>query len=310
MNRLPITAVILTKKEGRNLLPCLQSIYEFVEEIIVVDSDSTDDTISIAKNFNCRIYNHQAATQSSLFKWVMEEIQVVTPWILRIDADERWTEKGFDELQILITQPSLSGIYINRKTFFMHQWIKYGGYYPIQLLLVWRNGKAKIENRLMDEHIYVDGETCISTIDVIEANYDRQDNIGVWTQKHNFYSDRYASEAILKEFGLLNFDVIQEGIGNSTSRKAWLRLNVYENSPLFIRCLFYFIYRYILQLGFLDGVRGGIYHYLQAFWFRFLIDVKIYQMRLNINGDKTKVLPYLKDHLGIDVRDNKVYFTR
>ena len=310
MEKLPITAIVLTRNEGRNLEACLESIKNNVEEIIVVDSNSTDNTLLIAKKFNCQIYNHQAATQSSLYQWVIDEVNITTPWVLRIDADERWTKKGFNLLQDLICIPTLNGIYVNRKTYFMHQWIKHGGFYPIQLLLVWRAGKAHMENRMMDEHIFVDGQTITSNIDVIESNYDRQENLGLWTSKHNFYSDRYAAEAILKEFDLINSDEMMGSSENITTRKVWLRSNIYDRSPLFFRCALYFMYRYIFQMGFLDGYRGFIYHYLQAFWFRFLTDAKIYQLRNNINGDKSLVLPYLEDHLGIQVKNNKVYFIR
>ena len=229
--------------------------------------------------------------------------------MLRIDADERWTKEGFSELSKMLNDDSINGIYVNRKTYFMGKWIRHGGFYPIRLMLVWRNGKVRMENRLMDEHMIVDGKSITTNIDVIEANYDRQQNLGLWTHKHNLYSDRYAAETILQEFNLLKIDSIQGSIGNSTVRKNWLRLNLYDGAPLFARVFLYYIYRYVFQLGFLDGKEGFIYHFLQAFWFRFLIDAKILQLRKNIKSADT-VLVYLKDHMNIDYRDGRVYFTK
>jgi glycosyltransferase involved in cell wall biosynthesis len=307
VKKLPITAIVLTKNEERNVRACFESIKDYVERIIVVDSDSTDSTLAIASEYGCEVYNHQSATQSSIYQWVLDEVPVSTEWTLRVDADERWTREGFSELEGYIQEPDLTGVYVNRKTYFMQEWLRFGGYYPIRLLLVWRTGQVKMENRMMDEHFIARGRTIQSTIDVIEANYDRQENLGLWTSKHNFYSDRYAAEAILKKYNLLQTTAMETELTNSTSRKSWLRLNVYEKSPLLIRCFGYYFYRYIVQLGFLDGKSGFIYHYLQAFWFRFLTDAKIIQLEQNISS-REEALVYLREHLGIVVRDNKVYF--
>jgi glycosyltransferase involved in cell wall biosynthesis len=305
--KLPITALVLTRNEGRNLRACLESISPYVTEIVVIDSDSKDDTLAISAEFGCRVVQFAAATQATIYEWVLKEVRVNTPWTMRVDADERWPSESLTALGELIKKDDGDGFYVSRKTYFMGRWIKHGGFYPIRLILVWRTGKARVENRLMDEHFIIDGVTRQTDIDVIEANYDRQQNLGLWTTKHNTYSDRYAAEYMLKKYGLMAIETISADRSVSTSRKAWAKENVYDRAPLFWRALGYYLYRYIGQLGFLDGGRGFIYHFLQAFWFRFLIDAKIVQLEREIAGDPAQVRPYLREHLGIDVRDGRVF---
>ena len=276
--KLNITAIILTYNEKRNLPDCINSIKDFINEIVVVDSFSNDETIEIAKSYGCKTYQNKFINQAKQFIWATNNVDMVNEWILRIDADERWTKEGFDELRKIIEQDSTDGVYVKMKIFFMGRWIKNGGFYPNYFLRVYKKSKGKMEDRWMDEHISVDGKTVISNIDVIESNYDRQKNISLWTDKHNRYSTREAIEFLIAKHKLKEMDSVANIFGNKTEKKRWLKENLYFRVPLFIRPFLYYIHRYIFKLGFLDGKEGFIFHYLHAFWYRFLVDVKVYQI--------------------------------
>jgi glycosyltransferase involved in cell wall biosynthesis len=310
MQPLDITAVVLTRNEGRNLRAALASIAGRVAHILVIDSDSTDDTLQIAREYGCEIRNFRAATQSTIYKWFFSDYAVKTQWVLRIDADERWTPEGFARLADILATGKYDGVYVNRKTYFMGQPLMHGGYYPIRLLLVWRAGRANIEDRLMDEHITVDGPTFISDIDVLEQNYDRQENLGLWTDKHNRYADRYAAEELLMRRGLIERNRLALDLRNATSVKSQLRVLLYDRLPPFVRPTLYYLHRYIVQRGFLDGRTGFVYHYLQGFWFRFLVDAKILQMEEGVRRSGLDAVAYLREHFGISFEDGKVYFLK
>jgi len=308
-DRLNITAVILTKNEERNLTKALESINKNVKKIIVIDSFSNDSTVDIARTFGCEVIQHKSATQSTIYQWFFENYNIVTKWVMRVDADERWTENGFDELRRIISANEVDGVYVNRKTYFMNKPIMHGGYYPIRLLLVWRLGTVSVENRLMDEHFICNGKTTLSNIDVLEQNYDRQSNLYFWTDKHNKYSDRYAAESILMDYGLIERNRLKFDIKNFTTIKSFLRVGFYDKAPLFIRPILYYMFRYFIQGGFLDGKEGFIYHYLQAFWFRFLVDSKIFQMKKEIKNTNLSPIDYLREHHKIILINGKIYFS-
>ena len=298
---LKITVIILTYNEQRNLPDCINSIKSFVNEIIVVDSFSSDDTIEIAKSFSCKTYQNKFINQAKQFIWATNNLELTNEWILRIDADERWTKEGFEELKKIIGEDSADGVYVKMKIFFMGRWIKHGGFYPNYFLRVYKKSKGKMEDRWMDEHISVVGKTIISNIDVIESNYDRQKNISLWTDKHNSYSTREAVEFLILKYKLKEMDSVANIFGNKTEKKRWLKENLYFRIPLFLRPFLYYIHRYIFKFGFLDGKEGFIFHYLHAFWYRFLVDVKVHQIEQLAKKENKSISEVIKEHYGIEV---------
>ena len=153
----------------------------------------------------------------------------------------------------------------------------------------------------MDEHIRVDGRTVFSSIDVAEVNYDRQRNLVLWTDKHNVYSTREAVDVLMRRHSIGRVDTVARLRGNKTERKRWIKENVYSRGPLFVRPFLYFIYRFVFRLGFLDGKEGFIFHTLQAFWYRFLVDAKVYQIQKNAKLDGISIEDALRDHYQVDL---------
>jgi len=301
MTTLPITAIVLTFNEKLNLRECINLALNYVDEIIVVDSFSTDETILIAESYSIKYYQNKFINQAKQFIWALENIEIKNEWILRLDADERWSKEGFTELREIIEKDKADGVYVKMKIFFMSRWIKHGGFYPNYFLRVYKKSKGKMEDRWMDEHIKVTGRTIQSNIDVIESNYDRQKNIALWTDKHNSYSTREAIEFLIQKHKLKSVDSVAKFWGNRTERKRWFKEKFYFRLPLFIRPFLYYIHRYIFKFGFLDGKEGFIFHYLHAFWYRFLVDVKVYQIKKLAKEEKKTIPEVIKEHYNIDV---------
>lgn len=301
MKKLLITAIVLTYNEERNLEDCLKSINNYVDEIIIVDSMSNDKTEKISRDYTNKFYQNKFINQAKQFIWAIKNCDINNEWIIRIDADERWTKEGFEELTKIMQDDIINGIYVKMKIYFMGRFIKHGAFYPNYFLRVYKKSKGAMEDRWMDEHIKVEGKVVHSNIDVIESNYDRQENISLWTDKHNGYSTREAIEFLIAKHNIHDIDTVANLFGNKTERKRWLKENIYFKVPLFIRPIMYFIYRYLFKLGFLDGKEGFIFHTLHAFWYRFLVDTKVYQIEKLAKETNQTIQYIVKNHYNIDI---------
>jgi glycosyltransferase involved in cell wall biosynthesis len=291
----------MTLNEEVNLPACLDSVKDYADEIVVVDSFSTDRTLEIARNYTSKIYQHAFVNQAKQYIWAMEHADIRNEWVIRMDADERWTEEGFAVLRDIIAEDRADGVNVRMKIYFMGRWIRRGGMYPNLFLRVYKRSKGRIEDRWIDEHIRVEGRVLSPEIDVIESNYDRQKNIGLWTTKHNGYSTREAIEQLLSRHAIVQADSVADPFGNRTERKRWLKERFYARAPLFVRPWLYFLYRYFWKLGFLDGKEGFIFHTLHAFWYRFLVDTKIYQVEKIACDERKDVRTVIREHLGLEV---------
>lgn len=297
---LPISVICLTYNEHDNLATALESVRPFVDEIIVVDSYSTDDTLEIASRYADGVYQHEFENYARQLAWAMQ-LPLKNEWVLRLDADERWSPEAFAKLGPLLQRDDVAGVNVRMKILFMGRWIRHGDVYPNHFLRVFRKTGSRIENRWMDEHIKVAGPAVRSDIDVLEENYDRQHNLAGWTAKHNSYSTREAVDIILSKHDA-PVDSIARLSGNKTERKRWLKEKIYNRTPLFVRPVLYFFYRYFVKFGFLDGVEGLVFHFLQGLWYRFLVDAKVMQIERRIKSSGKPARQVLKEMYGIDAR--------
>lgn len=278
MSKLSIAVIILTYNEEENIEDCLKSVHDWVEEIFIVDSYSTDRTLEIARRYTEKIYQHQFETQAKQFNWALENLPIKSKWILRLDADERVTPELREELieKLEKLPEDISGLYLKRRVYFMGRWIKHGGYYPTWLLRIWKRGKAKVEAIEMDEHVVLfEGKTMFLQNDIKEEN---KKDLTWWIGKHNNYASREARQ-ILEGRRSPKGKIIPNFFGSQERRKRWLKEKIYLKLPLFIRAFLYFTYRYFFKFGFLDSKEGLIFHFLQGLWYRFLVDAKIYELR-------------------------------
>ncbi|WP_199248739.1 glycosyltransferase family 2 protein [[Phormidium] sp. ETS-05] len=272
-----LSIVILTKNEGANLPTCLASLQPLNAEIFIVDSGSTDGTVEIAQQFGCQVFQHPWENYAKQLNWALENLPITTPWLMRLDADERLTPELAEELQRILpaTSKDISGYQVKRRVFFMGRWIRHGGYYPTWLLRVWRTGLGTCEQRWMDEHIVLsEGKIADLHHDIIDENHK---GLSFWVEKHNSYADREVKDIL--GIGLEDDTLLNKGQKSQASQRRWVKQNLYARTPLFLRAFIYFIMRYTIGLGFLDGKEGLIFHFLQGFWYRFLVDAKIYELR-------------------------------
>ena len=274
-----LSVIILTKNEEANLLNCLNSLQKLNAEIFVVDSGSTDQTVEIAQKAGCQVFEHPFENQAKQLNWAIQNLPIATPWLMRLDADERLTPELAEELKLVLPQTSddITGYQVKRRVFFMNRWIRYGGYYPTWLLRIWRTGLGTCEQRWMDEHIVLSqGKVANLQHDIIDDN---KKDLSFWIDKHNRYADREVKD-LLNMVVEQDDPLLKKGQLSQASQRRWIKKNFYGRSPLFLRAFLYFLMRYTIGLGFLDGKEGLIFHFLQGFWYRFLVDAKIYEICL------------------------------
>ena len=270
--KIPISVIILTYNEELNLENCLKSIEDWASEVFIVDSHSTDKTLEIAKKYGAKTVQHAFENQARQFNWALDNLKIKSEWILRLDADEKMTDALWWEISAVLPKvpANINGFYIKRRVYFMGRWIKHAGVYPLWLLRLFKYGKGKSELKEIDEHIVLlEGKAGELKNDFI---HDDKKSLSDWIQKHNDYSTREV-ETILN----LTSDI--PALGGQPVRKRWLKEKFYYRLPLFFRAFIYFHYRYFFCLGFLDGKEGMIYHFLRIYWYRFLLDAKIYEHR-------------------------------
>ena len=263
-----ITAIILTRNEEKNIGVCIDSIKNTVKRIVVVDSFSEDGTVEIAKKSGAEVYQHEFFNYAKQYLYAVDIAEIKTTWILRIDADERLTPESAEELEKLCNEnesTDVSGIMLRFYNVFLGKILKHGGVYPWRKLSVYKNGKGTIEDRHMDEHIILSEGTVIKMKK--DCEHQAFKNLTFFVNKFNWYSTREAMDY---------FEQKETSVENA-SFKTRLKMKVYYKLPIGFRAWLFYVYRYYFRLGFLDGKEGKIYAFLHAYWYRYLIDAKIYE---------------------------------
>lgn len=269
-----ITAIILTKNEEKNIVDCINSICNIVKRIVIIDSFSTDKTVEIAKRMGAEIYQHEFENYAKQYIYGVEISKIDTIWTLRIDADERLTEESAKELEELCNinnNTNVSGIVLRFKKNFLGKDLYHGGIYPWKKMNCYKTKLGHIEDRMMDEHIVLDsGDVVTMKNDSLHFDFK---SLEFFIDKHNWYSTREC----IDYFNHKN----QIATNETVDIKTWVKMHLYYKLPLGLRAHLYYIYRYYIKLGFLDGKEGKIYTFLQAYWYRFLVDAKIYEKLIN-----------------------------
>lgn len=265
-----ITAIILTKNEEVNIMDCIRSIMTTVKRIVVVDSFSTDKTVEYAKTCGAEVYQHSFENYAKQYMYAVQTAQIKTMWTLRIDADERLTPDSADELERLCSlnmNTDVSGIVLRFKKNFLGKDLYHGGVYPWKKMNCYKTQYGTIEDRSMDEHIVLSqGRMIEMKNDCLHFDFK---NLEFFINKHNWYSSRETVDY---------FQNLEKAKGkNELDIKTWFKMNFYYKLPMGFRAHIYYIYRYYFKLGFLDGKEGKIYAFLQAYWYRYLVDAKIYE---------------------------------
>jgi glycosyltransferase involved in cell wall biosynthesis len=271
-----LTAIILTKNESINISDCLKSILCFAKRVVIVDSGSTDETITIAQNLGAEIYVNKFENYARQFNWGIDNTNITTKWTLRLDADERFTPELCKELEMLMKQhdnDDVNGVAMEAWLYFLGKCIKHGGRKK-RKIMVFKTGIGRIEDRKMDEHTVLSVGTSIEAKERF-LHYDFR-NLDYFISKMNWYATREMQDY---------FSYLSDSKDNNISDQSIKRLRkkkfgFYYKLPIFLRSQLLFIYVYIFRLGFLDGKKGFIYHYMYHRWYRCLVDAKIYEQML------------------------------
>ncbi len=278
-----LSVIILTLNEEANLPACLESVERLDCEIFVVDSGSTDRTREIAEEAGAKVMDHPFSQYGAQRNWAQQNLTIKSEWVLHLDADERLTPELVSEIKQVLQDPpaDVDGFLLCKRTIFMSKWICHGGHYPSYHLRLFRKDRGFCEDRLYDQHFIVKGKVARLRHDYIDI---LTSSLNTWTLRHARWAELEAQEVLS---GQTNSDTRVGGrfFGGPIAQRRWLRQCLYERFPLFLRAFLYWFYRYFLRLGFLDGKEGLVFHFLQGFWYRFLVDAYIYEYR---RGLKTK----------------------
>ena len=300
MHDLNLTVIILTQNEARHLERCITSVKDFASHVLVVDSGSTDDTVEIAERLGAKVIHNPWLNHATQFNFALDQLPEDVDWVFRLDADEVVTPRLSAEITKKLGRigPEVSGVLLSRRMSFLNKRIRWGGIFPIRIVRIFRAGRGRCEARWMDEHIIVDGETVEFAGEIHDDN---MNSLTWWTDKHNAYASREAVDLLNLEYGFRPHETVANlRSGRQARIKRWLKEAVYSHLPGGLRAFVYFLYRYVLRLGFLDGREGAAFHVLQGFWYRYLVDAKLHEVRLYMRRNNVDVVTAVRHVLGID----------
>jgi len=295
-----VSFIILTYNEEIHLERCLSSIRGLSDQVFLVDSHSTDKTCEIAGSMGAQAYqNPWPGKHSEQFNWALDHLPIRTKWVFKLDADEYLTEELCAELRARVSglPEDCTGIVFPLRRVFMGRHIQRGTG-TVRLLRMFRYGKARSEARWMDEHLQIASGKLVD----FEHEFadDNLQDIGWWTRKHDGYALREAIDLLDIELGLLAAQENTVALSEEAQTKRKMKER-YVRQPLFFRACLYFIYRYFFKRGFLDGVEGFLWNFLQGWWYRTLVDAKIYEIKKACGNDVAKIKTHLKRHYSLEV---------
>lgn len=320
---LDVTTIILTYNEELHIRRCLENVCPFSKKVYVIDSPSTDHTADICREFeNVEVVVHKyPGNQAAQFNWALDNVVIDTEWMLRVDADEYLLPELVEELEQKLPElPSdVTGIELKRRHIFMGKWMKHG-IYPVIMMRMCRTGYGRYADRLMDEHMVLNsGRSIILDNDFCDHSLI---NISDYCRKHLDYAQREAAVVLDEMYGLSSDNIVKgmsdlradESLGKQAEDKHKSK-SKYNQLPLFWRSFAYFLFRYFIKGGFMDGKEGFIFAFIQGWWFRTMVDVKLLEvrkametenMKLDNNSilakaDKGKLKQYIKTNWNINL---------
>jgi glycosyltransferase involved in cell wall biosynthesis len=283
-SKIPVSVLIPAKNEEANLPACLTSLIN-ADEVFVVDSQSTDNSIEIAKSYGANVVQFNFNGHWPKKKnWSLDNLPFRNEWVLIVDCDERITPELWEEIEQVIQNDEYAGYYLNRRVFFLGKWIRHGGKYPDWNLRLFKHQKGRYENlntedipntgdNEVHEHVILQGKVGYLKNDMLHEDFR---DLYHWLERHNRYSNWEARVYFNLLTGKDDSGTIGANLfGDAVQRKRFLK-KVWVHLPFkpFVR----FILFYIIQRGFLDGKAGYIYARLLS-QYEYQIGVKLYELR-------------------------------
>tara|TARA_R110002167_G_scaffold84156_12_gene228767 strand:+ start:6173 stop:7078 length:906 start_codon:yes stop_codon:yes gene_type:complete len=298
-----ITTIILTYNEEKHIERCVKNAQRFSETIYIVDSFSSDRTVEIAEALGAKVYPHKwENNHAKQFNWGLQNLPITTEWVFRLDADEYLTDELIAEINLTLPHvlPELSGIVFERKIYFLDT-LMTKGMLKMNILRLFRFRHGFCEDRWMDEHIVLtQGKSMQFKGFFVDHNLNP---LGWWIQKHNNYAMREAVDLLDLEYQLTASKTAQarpyDMSAHAQSKRE--KKKKYARMPLFWRSFLYFIYRYFFKLGFLQGKVGFVWHFLQGFWYRTLVDANVYEVKKACGTNKDKIRQFIAENYQIEL---------
>jgi glycosyltransferase involved in cell wall biosynthesis len=276
-----LSILILTRNEALHIQRSVAAALELTPHVFVVDSHSSDGTAALAQALGAHVQTVDFTGFSDKLNWCLNDLHYPTTWVMRLDADERFSEPLRSRLAscLAAVPEDVNGITLRRQLWFMGKWIKRGGMYPTYSMRIWRQGQMTCEVRQLDEHMLLrSGRSMQLDLDVID---DPLYDLTAWISKHNGYASLQALSELEDQTSTSAESSLTPSLwGSWAQRRRWLKTKVFYRLPLFLRPLLYFLHRYLFQGGFLDGRRGFIFHFMHGLWYRMLVDSKILESRM------------------------------
>ena len=273
-NKPPVSVLICTKNEERNLTSCLESV-SWAGDVVVLDSFSEDDTVNIARQQGAKVVQRQFDNFSAHKNWALDQVDFAHHWVLIVDADERVSEALAREITAAVTRPGdLCGYYLPRQNFFCGKWIRHGGWYPDYNLRLLQRGRGRYESRLVHEHVLLDGPAGYLQNPLIHHDYKGMER---YFERHNVYSSLEAVEArrtLTAPAAGAGLPAQLRRLG--PERRRFLKNLAYRYLPA--RALFKFLWMYVIKGGFLDGRLGFRYCLLHTFY-EYQVSLKLEELQ-------------------------------
>jgi glycosyltransferase involved in cell wall biosynthesis len=267
-----LSVYILTYNEELDIAACIESAM-LSDDIIVVDSCSSDRTVEKAKNYPVRVVQHAFESHGKQRTWMLESIAPKYEWVYILEADERMTPELFAECLEAMNNPDYIGYYVAERVMFLNRWIRYSTQYPRYQLRLFRHGKVWFDDYGHTEREVCDGAT--SFLKETYPHYTCSKGLNRWIEKHNRYSTDEAQETLYQlENGNVNWGSLFFGKSEVEKRRALKDLSL----RLPARPLLRFLYMYFILGGCLDGRAGTAWCTLQAFY-EYLILLKVWEMK-------------------------------
>lgn len=301
---LDISFIILTYNEELHIKRVIENILPIAKEIFIIDSFSNDSTLEIVKNYeNVNVLQHKWENNyAKQLNWGLENAPIKTKWVFRLDADEYLTSELIEEIKTKLSKldESITGVSFKRRTMFMGKWMK-KGIYPVILLRLFKYKKAICEQRLMDEHIQLlEGSEIMFDGDIVDDNLN---DISWYCNKHIKYAIREAGDLLDIKYNITGASTTDrdKNITQQAHKKRSVK-HKYAKQPLFIRAFAYFLYRYFARGAFLEGKEGFLYSFIQGWWYRTLVDLKIYELESESNGNPEIIKKILETKYNISLK--------
>lgn len=272
-----VSVFVRTLNEELNLQPCLRSL-SWCDDIVIIDSGSTDRTCEIARDAGARVLARPIVDEAEHFNWISANVSFRHGWVYFADADEVVTPELADEIVATTSDRSRREVAyrVRFKTMFLGEWIRHASLYPTWVLRLFQPGRVRWQ-REINTSCVVDGLAGRLASHFLHYSFNKGFN--AWFEKHNTYSWHEAREA---------FRTLESGppsLPTLLSRDPVIRRATLKAASLYLpfRPTLRFLYMYLLRRGLLDGRPGLVYCQLLATYER-MIDVKLDELRRRATG--------------------------